>query len=509
MTTVAELAWSVQPGFPVLSLLIAIPALTTAAALTARSARHASAAGWLGAVTELALAVFVVIRFDASNQAFQFAEHVPFFPPFVHHLGVDGLNLLFIPLTALLTFLVLLYEEIVHERPPGLYIASVFAWEAALMGMFLSLDLLEFWFFAAMELLPALFILRRWSTGYDPRYAARIYRRFMIIGLGLMLSAVILLGWMHARIRGDWSFDYAALFNLPIPVLLQSVVFVLLFYGCSIRLAQFPFHGWWPLVAQHGTLATVGVFIIGLKAGIYVLARFTLPLLPDGVAQWGNLAVVLGVAGIFYGAVLALMQLGLRRLLAFAAISNTGMLVVGIFSLDTEGLSGTFLLSINFGVAACGMLFATGLVHRRARTTLLPRLGAMFERIPLSGLTFLIAALSTMAMPGTPGFDAAHLLLEGAIKAHDWNIAIAVAAGNVLTAAFLLRAFQQTFLAERKDQRIRVDERPLTRPEAALACIVCALLIGVGFHTAPWVALIHNSLSATASHYRVDHLGQR
>jgi NADH-quinone oxidoreductase subunit M len=201
--------------------------------------------------------------------------------------------------------------------------------------------------------------------------------------------------------------------------------------------------------------------------------------------------------------VLALMQLGLRRLLAFAAISNTGMLVIGLFSLDTEGLLGTFLLSVNFGVAASGMLFTTGVVYRRARTTLLPRLGAMFERMPLLALTFLIAALSTMAMPGTPGFDAAHLLLEGAIRAHDWNIAIAVATGNVLTAAFLLWAFQRTFLAERKEQALRIEERPLTRSEALLAGIVCAVLIGVGFHTEPWVAVLQKSLSATADHYRM------
>jgi NADH-quinone oxidoreductase subunit M len=113
-----------------------------------------------------------------------------------------------------------------------------------------------------------------------------------------------------------------------------------------------------------------------------------------------------------------------------------------------------------------------------------------------------------MAMPGTPGFDAAHLLLEGAIKAHDWNIAIAVAVGNVLTAAFLLRAFQQTF-AERREHRLRVDERPLTRPETALAGIMCAVLIGAGFHTTPWVALLEKSLSTTAEHYRVDPIGHK
>jgi NADH-quinone oxidoreductase subunit M len=301
---------------------------------------------------------------------------------------------------------------------------------------------------------------------------------------------------------GLWSFDYFDLAKTPITDTWQSLIFVLLFYGCAVRLAQFPFHAWLPIVAQHGTLATVCVFLVGLKVGIYALIRFALPLLPSGVIDWQNFVVSLGVMGIFYGAALALMQLGMRRLLAFAAVSNTGMLVVGVFSLDTEGLAGTVLLSVNFGVAASGMLFTTGLLHRRTRTTLLPRLGGMFELTPLLGLTFLIAALSTMTMPGTPGFDAAHLLLEGAIGAHDWGIAIAVVCGNVLTAAFLLWAFQRTFLAERKEQALRLTEIRLTRAEAALTAIVCMVLIGVGFYTEPWVELVTRPLTAMTERYQ-------
>ena len=229
----------------------------------------------------------------------------------------------------------------------------------------------------------------------------------------------------------------------------------------AVRLAQFPFHAWLPPVAQHGTLATVPVFVVGIKVGIYGLMRFVLPLLPSAVLDWQDFVVGLGVAGIFYGAGLALMQLGLRRLLAFSAISQTGMLLVGVFTLDLEGLIGTLLLSVNFGVAASGLLFATGLVYRRAGSTLLPRLGGVFELMPLLGITFLISALSTMAMPGTPGFDAAHLLLEGAIGSRDWGIAAAVAIGNVFTAAFLLWAFQRVFLAERRYPTRTLKERPV------------------------------------------------
>jgi NADH-quinone oxidoreductase subunit M len=227
-----------------------------------------------------------------------------------------------------------------------------------------------------------------------------------------------------------------------------------------------------------------------------------LPLLPSAVIDWQDFVVGLGVAGIFYGGGLALMQLGLRRLLAFSAISQTGMLLVGVFTLDMEGLVGTLLLSVNFGVAASGLLFATGLVHRRAGTTLLPRLGGVFELMPLLGLTFLISALSTMAMPGTPGFDAAHLLLEGAIGASDWGIAAAVTLGNVLTAALLLWAFQRVFLAERRRIRVRPPSPiSLSQPEWLLASAICLSLLGVGFYTEPWVRLVSKSVTHLTSLY--------
>ncbi len=326
----------------------------------------------------------------------------------------------------------------------------------------------------------------------------------MIIGLALLLSAVILLGWMHARRSGDWSFDYVELTRVPIPEMLQSLVFVLLFYGCSVRLAQFPCHGWWPVVAQHGTLATVGVFVIGLKAGIYMLTRFALPLLPDGVAQWGSLAVALGVAGIFYGAVPALTQLGLRRLLAFAAISHTGMLVVGVFFARHRRFAGDlFVVDQSWRGrlrhAVRNPPNPSPCRHRAAAATRRDvrahtALGADFSDC---GVQHHGDARNARFRRGSPAARRGH---ESARLAYRDRRRC----GNVVTAALLLWALQRAFLAERREQRLRVDERPLTRHETALAGIVCAVLIGVGFHTAPWVALLQKPPSATASHYRAD-----
>lgn len=500
--TVVEIGWKTQATFPVLSALIVTPVAGAAIALLARTARQAALAGRLWTALELGLVAFVLWRFDRGSDALQFVEHGWLLATVPYRLGIDGLSLPFVLLAALLPLLLVVYEEIVHERPPGLYVALVLAGQATLMGLLLSLNLMHFWLLACVELVPPLLILQRWSTGEDKRAPMRLYGQFQVGGLLLLLLGVLVLGWNHAHMTGRWSFDYGDLLQVPIAESWQAYAFVLLFYGFAVRLAQFPFHGWLPSVAQHGTLATVPVLVIGVKIGIYGLMRFVLPLLPSAVLDWQNFVVGLGVAGIFYGAGLALMQLGLRRLLAFSAISQTGMLLVGVFTLDPQGLIGTLLLSVNFGLAASGLLFATGLVHRRAGSTLLPRLGGMFETMPLLGLTFLIAALSTMAMPGTPGFDAAHLLLDGAIGANDWGIAAAVAIGNVLTAAFLLWSFQRIFLAERKHPAPPRPGLPLTRPEWLLASVLCLALLSIGFHTEPWVALVAKSTGHVTSVYR-------
>lgn len=499
-----EVPWPVQFSLPPLCFLVVLPLLAMAVSLAARSPRQATIAGLTGAASVLALAISLRLHATSDRLAYQFVEQVSV-GPFNHHFGVDGIALLFVLLTALITLLAVLYREAVDERPPGLYVATLFALEASLMGMFLSLDLLEFWLFACLELIPGSYVLRRWGTGPDPASASAAYRRFAIAGLVLLLTAVLLVGWSHARSVGRWSFDAVELSRHPAPDAWQATIFVLMFYGLAVRLAQFPFHAWLPIVAREGTLATIGLFLVGIKVGIYALLRFGLTLLPAGVTHWQNFLILLGVIGMFYGGILALMQLGLRRLLAYAAISNTGMLIVGVLSLNQQGLMGTLLLTIAFGLAACGLLLTVGLLHRRARTTLLPRLGALFESQPLTGLMFLIAALSTMAMPGTPGFDAAHLLLEGAIAASNWATAAAVALGNVVTAAFLLWAFQRAFLADRREQRLRPLTQALSRSETALALLVCGALIGVGFYTEPWENLVRVPVSAITERFASTH----
>ncbi|WP_054774242.1 complex I subunit 4 family protein, partial [Methylogaea oryzae] len=420
-----------------------------------------------------------------------------------YHLGVDGVSLLFVLLTAGLGFLALLYGRDGSTPPPRSYSAAVLAYQAVLVGLFASQDIWLFAWLSAAETGLALWLLWRWRAGVSGP-AMTHASQFLGGALILLLAAAVLLGWQHAESAGRWSFDLADLLEHPAPANLQTAAFFLLLFAFGIRLPLFPLHGWLAPAVQHaGPLAVAPVFLAGLKTGIYGLVRWVLPILPDAVRHWDLYLVPLAVLGIFYGAVLALVQQHLGRLLAYAVVSHASALTLGVLTLDKEGLAGTLLMSIDAGIASAGLLFACGMIHRRTGTVFLPRLGDLFDPLPALGLAFMIAALTLMGMPGTPGFDAAHLLLEGTLEVHEWGVAVALASGNVLTAAMLLWAFQRVFLAQRRGTR-RHGCQAMTLPELIVAGALSAALLA-GFYTHPWLSLIEPALPGPLQHYAQPH----
>ncbi len=281
---------------------------------------------------------------------------------------------------------------------------------------------------------------------------------------------------------------------------LASLTFYLLFYGLAIRTPLFPLHGWLPQIAEHGNIAVGPALLLGLKVGIYGMLRFVFPLMPEAVAQWSGYVVGFATAGIFYAATLALLQVNLRRLLAFAVVSHTSILVIGLFSLGTSAFQGAVMLSVDFGLAIVGLLMMTGLVYRRTGTTLLPQLGGLFDAIPLIGMAFFVAGLSIVGMPGTPGFDAAHLMLESAITRFGALVTIAAALGNVAADGFVLWAFQRAFLAQAAD-----PTSPAIAPAMGLERLIGATLIlallGAGFYSEPWIELVDAPLEALSGRF--------
>jgi NADH-quinone oxidoreductase subunit M len=325
--------------------------------------------------------------------------------------------------------------------------------------------------------------------------------QFQGTGLLLLLLGTLLLGWNHATSVGAWSFDLLDLADARVPSYLGSVIFFLLFYGLAIRTPLFPLHGWLPTIAHHGNVAIAPALLLGIKVGLYGMVRFVMPVVPEAVVEWHWFVAGFAAAGVFYAAFLAFLQTNLRRLMAFAVVSHTGLVVIGLFSLHPMAFQGSLLLAVNFGLAMTAMLFMIGFVYRRTRTTRLDRMGGLFDRIPFIALTFLVGGLAIVGMPGTPGFDAAHMVLEASIHVFGALPTVAAALGNVIAAGFLLYAFQRAFLAPRPEAEKGKAVEPTLPLELLVATIMLVVLLGTGFYLEPWQKLVEVSLQTLSARF--------
>lgn len=500
--------WSLVTSFPLLSAMTLLPLATVIGVWQSPSATFGLRVGYAGALLNILLSVYLLLIFDSENLGIHLAEHLHFIG-MSYAVGVDSTNILFIPLTAVLTLLALIYTSITRHVTDKLFIACVLGYESILIGAFAALNVLQFWFWCALELVPVILLTVHSGTGQHRRWVVAQLLQYWVSGLLMTFAGFMFLAFGLIDSEHALSFDWLMLKQNNAYLHDEVLIFVLLFFGFAIRMPLFPFHGWLPLLAEHGTVASAVIFIVGLKLGVYALIRFIMPMVPGVAEQWETFVLTLGLISIFYGALLALMQINIRRLLAFAVISHTGMLVIGVFTFNATGLEGSLLLSSVYGLATAGMLFCSGLIYERTRTAFIPRLGSLFDSNTAIAVLFLICALSTMIMPGTPGFDAARLLIEGTIEEDGWLIAIAILVGNVLAAAFLLRAFQQIFVvhSKRATQPYRCSHHSAIK-ERIITVIICGLLIISGFWSTLWLKFIDQDAVAISLMYPMHNAQQ-
>jgi len=513
--------WQAATFFPLLTTLTLLPLLSAGGVLWLQPAYRWGVA-LSGGLLNVFLSVYLLHVFDADAPGIHLAESLDFLG-IAYRVGVDGTNILFVPLATILGLLALVYTRITRHRDDKLFMACLLAYQGILIGAFVALNAMQFWFWCLLELLPVVLLTMSAGTGKLRNQVVKTVLQYWLSGLAMSLAGFLLLSFGLMQNGLAFSFEWLTLkhfaacvpdtsqhfphpcgSNLSIPN--ETLIFILLFFGFAVRMPLFPFHAWLPLLAEHGTAASAAIFLHGLKLGIYAVIRFILPLVPAAAEQWAHFVLSLGLLGIFYGALLALMQINMRRLLAFAVISHTGMLIIGVFSFNDFALEGSILLSVAYGLATAGMLFSIGLIYERTRTSFLPRLGGLFETNSTIALLFLISALSTMVMPGTPGFDAAHLMIEGTIEEHGWLIAIAILLGNVMAAGFLLWAFQRLFIAhpKRRVQPYSSVYHPVLK-ERIIAVVICGLLIATGFYTTPWLKYIDQEASEIGEFYPKHH----
>jgi NADH-quinone oxidoreductase subunit M len=427
-------------------------------------------------VLEMALACALLMGFDSTLDGFQFVERAVWIPTLhIHYLlGVDGISLLFLPLTLLLFFGVILLSWNSVRTMPQLYYILLLLLLAATLGIFTALDTMLFFLFWELSLIPTYFLISLWGIGPQRRFAATSYTLHMFAGGVPLLFGFVVLALGHGEAASQ--FDYPALLGGTLSVELQGTVFLLLLLGFAVKTAIFPLHTWLPTVATEGPIA-LSAILLGLKLGAYGLLRFAVPLAPQAAQEYHWLLAGMGVFGILYGALMALAQSNLRRMLAFSSISHVGLVLLGLAAFSIEGVQGALFQLLNFTVISGGMMLIAGMLHQRIGSTELLQLGGVASAMPLLAALFFLFGLASMGIPGTNGFPAELLLIFSVLKSHS-GAGLAALFGVVLGAGYLLAYYRRAFYGP-LTSRVVATAPDLRRRELLLLTIF-ALIILVG-----------------------------
>jgi len=483
-----------QVGFPILTVLILLPALSAILLTLIEDERRARQTAVAAAGAELILAVSMAGIFTPGVSDIQFAERIAWIETagVGYHVGVDGISVLFVPLTALVTLTIVLFSWTSVTFRPASYLAALLALESLTIGIFVSLDLVLFFLFWELILVPSYFLLRLWGIGPERQSASVTYVMYMLTGSAPLLLGIVMLGVNHHSAAGAYSFDFLDLTTVPVPRAMQTLIFGLLAFGFAVKAPLFPFHTWVPAVLMQGPIG-VGMFLMGLKVGVYGFIRFVLPLVPDAVMEWSWLMSGLGVTAILYGGFIALVQVNLRRLLAFAAVSHAGLAIMGVFTLGVQGIQGSLLLMFNLGIVSTGLLLLTGLLHARTGSSELSAFGGIASQAPLLATFFFIIGLAAIGLPGTSGFPGEFLILLGAFGVH-WALAGAGVAGVVLSAAYFLSYYEGAFLGPAPRHGRYIPD--LRRHEIAIAAGLTLLIFWIGLFPGPFLHITSGSVLA-------------
>lgn len=492
-----------QIGFPILSALIFLPVACAILLNFIRDEDVLRAAALTGALVELALSIVLVATFIPGTADIQFAERASWMEAVGsgYHVGVDGISVLFIPLTAFITVMALLFSWGRVKFFLKLYLINILLLEAVTIGIFASLDLILFYVFWELALIPTYFLIKFWGIGPERQYAGQKYVLYLLVGSVPLLIGIVLLGLNYhqaALAQGlvpAYSFDLLTLLTVPVRPEMQTLIFFLLALGFAVKGPMLPFHTWLPTALMEGPIGP-GLFLIGLKLGLYGFLRFLIPLVPEAAQEWFWLMAAVGVAGILYGGLIALVQPDLRRLLAFASISHVGLAVLGLFSLNVQGLQGALFLMLSFGVVATSLFCLTGFLHDRIGSSDISAFGGLARQVPCLAAFFFLVGLASIGTPGTMGFHGEFLVLFGAFKAH-WQFTAVAVLGVILGAAYFLWYYERAFFGPVTNKAVS-RLRDLTPREMIVGLSAAGLILWIGFYPAPVLNITGGSIEALA-----------
>jgi len=395
------------------------------------------------------LSVFMYSMFDPFANGMQFEISIPWITGFgiEYHLGIDGISLLLIMLTTILSVIAILSSwKAITTGVKGYYI-SMLLLETGMIGVFVSLDLFLFYVFWEAMLIPMYFIIGVWG-GPRKIYAAIKFVLFTMFGSLLMLVALLYLFFMYHSFTGEYSFNLLKLYEMPIPLGAQTYMFLAFALAFAIKVPIWPFHTWLP--DAHVEAPTAGSVILAgvlLKMGTYGFVRICLPLFPEATIQFVPLISILAIIGIIYGALVAMVQRDVKSLVAFSSVSHLGFVMLGMMALNVQGLEGSVIQMINHGISTGALFLIVGMIYERRHTRMIADFGGLSKSMPVFSTFFMIVTLSSIGLPLTNGFVGEFLILLGTFKANA-VYAILGATGVILAACYMLWMLQRVIFGK-------------------------------------------------------------
>ena len=502
--TTTALANATHGSFPVLTALIVTPLIgaVLALAMPSRRPEYTRIVGYLATAATGGLALYLLVQFGAGTHGYQFVENHRWIGEFGvrYVLGVDGISLFMVALTALLFPIGLLASADIAR--PKAFTVWMLVLESALIAVFVSLDLVLFFVAFEFVLVPMYFLIAGW--GHDNKvYAATKFFLYTMAGSAFLFVGLLSVAFLYHRAGHPLTFDVRTLTAYTsakgnISKGVGRLLFLSFCVAFAVKVPLFPFHTWLP--DAHTEAPTAGSVVLAgvlLKMGTYGFLRFAIPMFPQAAVDLAPILLVSAVIGIVYGAIVAAMQPDLKRLIAYSSIAHLGFVVLGTFALTTQGLQGALFTMVSHGLTTGALFLLVGMLYDRRHTRLISDFGGLWKAVPILGGLFVAATFASIGLPGFSGFVGEFLALIGTFLTHRWYAVVATT-GVIFAAVYLLWAVQRAFTGE--PQGDNVGMRDISFRELATVVPLLGLSLFLGFYPKPVLDRVKPAVDDLVAH---------
>jgi NADH-quinone oxidoreductase subunit M len=477
----------------ILSILIFFPAVAAVLGFVV-SKEGFRAYGITVATIEFALSLWLWYAYDAGVSGMQFMEEFSLIEQFgiSYLLGIDGISLFIIVLSAFFTLLGIV--SLTETRRVKELIITLLFLEMTMIGVFAALDAILFYVFWELSLVPMLYIIGAWG-GPKRIYASVKFFLYTFAGSLVMLIGMLFMAYFYHEATGNWSFSILEWYRLILPESFQLWLFVAFFFGFAIKVPMFPFHTWLPYA--HGQAPTIGSVILAailLKMGTYAFVRFSLPLFPDASAFFMFPIAVIAIIMIVYTAMVAYAQEDVKQVVAYSSVSHMGVIILGTFALNVEGISGSIFLMIAHGVVSGALFLLVGVIYDRRHTKMMDQFGGLASVMPRYATVFGIMMMASVGMPLTINFVGEFLSLLGFYQ-QSHMLTLLAGLAIIVGAIYMLAAYKKMFFGE-----VTIDEnkklKDLNKTEYMGLIPLTIITIWLGIYPKPVLEPINNSVES-------------